>query len=116
MIRKALASAIAVALALTGLALAGDTAAKAVTLDGNLVCAHCTLHEKDWSDCQTVLQVKGKDDATTNYYLAKNSVSEKFGHACGGAKAVRITGTVMEKDGKSWVEASNIEPKDMKKG
>lgn len=81
----------------------------AVTIDGQLMCAHCTLHEKDLTACQDVLVVKG-EKADTKYYLVKNEVADTFGHACKGAKDVRVTGMLSEREGKQWMVASKIEP------
>lgn len=89
-------------LALTGLALAGDKAAP-VTIEGKLLCAKCTLEEAGQDKCQSVV-VSGE----TKYYLIKNAVYEKDGHVCKGEKAVKVTGVVSEKDGKKWLEASEI--------
>ena len=37
--------------------------------------------------------VTEKDGKTVQYYLAKNSVTEEFGHVCKGEKQVVATGT-----------------------
>ncbi|HEX5043848.1 MAG TPA: DUF6370 family protein [Candidatus Polarisedimenticolaceae bacterium] len=94
--------AIAAVLALTGLALAGDNAAP-VTVEGKLLCAKCTLAEEGQEKCQSVV-VAGD----TKYYLIKNAVAEKDGHVCKGEKAVKVTGVVSEKDGRKWIEATEI--------
>jgi hypothetical protein len=94
--------AIVAVVALTGLALAGDAPAP-VTVEGKLVCAKCTLQEAGQDKCQSVV-VAG--DA--KYYLIKNAVAEKDGHVCKGEKAVKVTGVVSEKDGRKWIEATEI--------
>ena len=81
---------------------------KDVTVTGKLVCAKCSLHKDDAKECQNVIAVTA-DGKTTEYYLAKNKVSEEFGHVCKGEKNVVATGTVKEKDGKTWIEATKIE-------
>jgi len=92
--------AIVAVVALTGLALAGDAAAP-VTVEGKLMCAKCALQETD--KCQSVV-VAGDQ----KYYLIKNDVATKDGHVCKGEKAVKVTGVVSEKDGKKWIEATEI--------
>ena len=94
-------------LLLSTLAAAGD----AVTVEGKIVCAKCSLHADDAKECQNVLVV----DASTQYYVVKNDVSEQYGHACKGEKAAVVTGTVAEKDGKKWITATKMEaPKEKK--
>jgi type 1 fimbria pilin len=107
--RDVLASLLAVALLalLIGTVRAED--AKEVTLSGNLACGKCTL--KLTTECQNILQVKD-GDKTTDYYLAANDVSKKYHkNICdaGTKTAVKITGTVAEKDGKMWLTATKIE-------
>ena len=85
---------------------AGD--AKDVTVTGKIVCAKCTLHAEDAKECQNVI-VATVDGKETQYYLAKNKVSEEFGHVCKGEKAVVATGTIKEKDGKTWIEPTKME-------
>jgi hypothetical protein len=104
-----LATAAAVLLAVASSRLSAADAAKEVTLNGNMVCAKCVLHET--KECQNVLQVQ-QDGKTVNYYLAKNGVSDNFhDQICGtqGEKAT-ATGAVSEKDGKEILTASKIEP------
>ena len=100
------AAALVAALGLASAALAAD-----VTLSGNIACAKCTLKKADATACQDVLVVKGEKGATTEYYIVKNAVFEKFGHTCTGEKAATVTGTVSEKDGKKWIAPSKIETK-----
>ena len=88
--------------ALAGLALAGEKAAP-VTVEGKLLCAKCTLEEAGQEKCQSVV-VAGD----VKYYLIKNAVAEKDGHVCKGEKAVKVTGVVSEKDGRKWIEATEI--------
>ena len=94
--------AIVAALVLAGAAVAGDKPAP-VTVEGKLLCAKCTLAEADQAKCQSVV-VAGD----VKYYLVKNDVAEKDGHVCKGEKAVKVTGVVSEKDGKKWIEATEI--------
>jgi hypothetical protein len=102
---------ICLAITLAGGAFAGEKM-EAVTLEGTLVCAHCTLHAEGVKSCQSVLQVaaaeKGAEPAF--YYIAKNDMSEELGMTCKGDKSARVTGTVAEKDGKKWLTATKIEP------
>ena len=103
--RLAVMLVIVAAVALTGLALAGEKA-DPVTLEGKLVCAKCTLAEEGQDKCQSVLLTGEKGDK--KYYLVKNDVAEKDGHVCKGEKAVKVTGMVTEKDGRTWIEPTEI--------
>ncbi len=103
-------SLIGLALALVVAVVAAVPAAEEVTLTGNVVCAKCTLKKADAKECQDVLVVT-KGDQTTEYYIAKNAVAEKFGHTCTGKKPATVTGTVAEKDGKTWITATKMEEK-----
>jgi hypothetical protein len=86
-------------------------AGESVTVEGKIQCAKCSLHADDAKDCQNVLVV----DASTQYYVVKNDVSEQYGHACKDEKAAVVTGTVAEKDGKKWITATKMEaPKEKK--
>jgi hypothetical protein len=89
--------------------LVGTATAADKTVSGRLMCAKCTLKKADAKECQDVLVVKGDAGKTTEYYITKNAVAEKFGHTCMGEKAVTVTGTVSEKDGKTWIEATKID-------
>ncbi|HXV76844.1 MAG TPA: DUF6370 family protein [Candidatus Polarisedimenticolaceae bacterium] len=88
---------------------AAALAEEAITLQGKVSCAMCVMKEEGAKDCQNVLQV-ADGDGTVDYYLVKNEVAEEFGHACDGAKAVQVTGTVAEKDGKRWLTATKMVP------
>ena len=98
------------AVCLAGAALAADDA-KPVTLTGKVVCAMCILTKSDAKDCQNVLLVD-KNGATEEYYLVKNPVAEKYGHACKNERAAVVTGKLTKKDGKTWLEPTKMdEPK-----
>ena len=84
---------------------AGD---EAVTLQGEVMCAKCTLKKADATECQDVLVVS-EGDTKGEYYVVKNDVAEKFGHVCSSKKAAKVTGTVAEKDGKKWITATAME-------
>ena len=101
----AISFALCLVVALAGPALAGE--AKTVTLEGEIICAMCTLHEEGAKKCQNVLVVK-KDGQEAHYYLAKNDADKEFGMVCKGPKAVQVTGEVSEKDGKMWLAATKI--------
>jgi hypothetical protein len=78
------------------------------TITGEAKCAKCMLKETD--KCQTVIQVKGKNDKLTTYYLADNDVSKKFHEAvCEKAKKVTAVGTVKKVDGKNELTVTRIE-------
>jgi hypothetical protein len=101
-----LAVLVCLAAGLGGLAVAADE----VTISGKIVCAKCTLAKPDATDCQSVLVAEDQSE----YYLVKNAVADRFGHLCKGEKAAVVTGTVSDRDGRKWIEATKIE--DPKKG
>ena len=113
--RKALAMVmgLAVVLALTLTVQADDK--KEETLKGTLVCGKCTL--KETKACANVLQVT-KGDKTVNYYLKDNGNKEDYHKKSCPANSkqeVTVTGTVTkDKDGKMWIMASKVEPKEAK--
>ena len=96
------------ALALAVSLVAGANAGDATTMTGKVMCAKCTLKKADAKECQDVLVVKDGDKAA-EYYVEKNDVAKAFGHVCGGEKPAVVTGTVSEKDGKSWIAATKME-------
>ena len=81
---------------------------KKVSMSGTISCGKCTLGVAE--SCQDVLSV-AEGGKTTQYWLVKNDVMEKFGHGCKGEKQATVTGTVAEKEGKMWLTATNIEAK-----
>ena len=83
------------------------TWAAPVTLEGKVLCAKCSLHEKGREECQNVLVVE-REGKTEQYYIAKNEAYEKLGDVCQGSKAVRVTGEVQDKDGQRWIVATEI--------
>jgi len=89
-------------------ALAADTAAKEVTITGDMVCGKCKLHET--KTCQNVVQVT-EDGKTVNYYLKQNDVSKAVHDpVChGDTEKVTVTGTVEEKDGKKMLTPTKID-------
>lgn len=98
------------ALAVLGLLFAASARAehpgRTVTLTGEIQCAMCTLKKADAKECQNVLVVTG--ESAGEYYLAKNEVAEALGHVCKGTKPATVTGTLTEKDGKTWLTAKEI--------
>jgi len=54
--------------------------------------------------------VKDDKGATTEYYVTKNAVAEKFG-TCARRDGRHRHGRVSEKDGKKWIEPSKMEKK-----
>jgi hypothetical protein len=59
-----------------------------------------------------VLLSPGADGAETQYWLVKNDVNKAFGDVCMAKRPVTVTGTVEEKDGKHWINASKIEKRE----
>jgi len=82
-----------------------------VTMSGTIVCAKCTLKKGDAKECQNVLLVPGTDGKDVEYYMAKSKAGDAVGEVCTGKKAVTVTGSVSEKDGRKWITASKVETK-----
>ena len=97
-----------VALAYCAVAGAADVA---VTLEGNMVCAKCTLKVAGVDKCQTVLLVKNATGADVQYWLARNAVAEAYGEVCTDIKPVTVTGTIEDKDVRKWIAATTIDPR-----
>ena len=97
------------ALALVVGLVAGATAGDETTITGNIMCAKCTLKKADAKECQDVLVVTDAAGTKAEYYITKNDVAKAFGHVCSGENPAVVTGTVMEKDGKKWIEPSKME-------
>lgn len=90
-------------------AFAAPAVAAEETLDGTLVCAKCYLKKPDAKECQDVLLVPGSDGSKKEYYITKNDVAKQAGEACTTQVKARVTGSVSEKDGKTWLTPSKIE-------
>ncbi len=80
-----------------------------MTLSGSILCAKCKLKKADAKECQDVLVVTDDEGETAEYYIAKNQVSEEFGHVCSGVAEATVTGEVAEEDGKMWISPSKME-------
>jgi hypothetical protein len=78
-------------------------AGKEVTLEGEMMCARCNLHET--KACQSVLKVKD-----VKYYFVDNAVArENVENVCGGgSKHAIVTGVVSEADGKMQIAPSAV--------
>ena len=90
-----------------GLYMAYGQEKKEVTVSGEVVCGHCTLHAVD--ACTAAIKT-----ADGNYLLAKNDESDKIFDKRDKGVKVKVTGTVEEKDGKKWITASKIEVEEQK--
>ena len=108
--RKVVSAAAAVLLALACCAVVG-AADVSVTLEGNIVGAKCTLKVEGIDQCQSVLLVKNTAGKYTQYWLARNAVAEAFGDVCTDIKPVTVTGSIEEKDGRKWIVATKIDPR-----
>jgi hypothetical protein len=84
------------------------SAADESTVTGKIMCAKCTLKKADATACQDVL-VSEASGKTSEYYITKNDVAKQFGHVCQGETPAKVTGTVAEKDGKTWITPSKME-------
>ena len=76
---------------------------------GTLVCAQCGLKKADAHECQDVLLVEDGKGNTAEYYITKNDVAQKAGEACTLRIPATVTGTLSQKDGKTWLTPSKIE-------
>lgn len=97
-----LAAAVALAFAPAGLAEESE-----ITLDGSVMCGKCALGKT--AECQDVLVV-ADGEAKGQYWIVKNEVSKSFGHVCDSEKPARVTGSISEKDGQSWITATAMAP------
>jgi hypothetical protein len=79
------------------------------TISGSIMCAKCSLKKADADRCQDVLVVKDAAGKLSEYYIEKNDVAKAYGHTCQGEKAAVVTGTVTEKDGKTWIAPTKME-------
>jgi hypothetical protein len=79
------------------------------TFKGTLVCAQCGLKKPDAHECQDVLLVEDGKGGTTEYYITKNEVAQKSGEACTLKIPATVTGTIEQKDGKTWLTPTKIE-------
>ena len=81
-------------------------AAEEVTLNGEMVCAKCVLHEA--KKCQNVLKVS-EGGSETKYYLTQNKTAkDNHKEVCGATAKATVTGKVSEKAGKKVLTASSI--------
>jgi hypothetical protein len=97
--------AVALVLGLAASVPAGDE----TTVTGKVMCAKCSLKKADASKCQDVLVSKADDGKVTHYYIAKTEAAKAFGHVCQNEKPAVVTGTIEEKDGKTWISPSKMD-------
>jgi hypothetical protein len=98
--------------AVLALAIASPVLAADKVFEGTLVCAMCGLKKPDAKGCQDVLLVADASGEKTEYYITKNEVAKEAGEACTRQVKATVTGTVSERDGKSWLTPSKIEKHD----
>lgn len=104
--KKLIATCFAVALVLASLPAIAEKAQK-VDLEGTLLCAKCSLGQ-DFKQCTSALVVK-KGDEEKIFYIVDNDVLEAAGKPCMDQSQAKVSGTAVEKDGKTWVTATKIE-------
>jgi hypothetical protein len=83
----------------------------AKTIEGKLVCTKCTLGETKACGHAVKLKEGGKDVV---YYLADKGGKEKYHKdVCPGGSEldVKVTGKLVEKDGKKTIEDPKVEKK-----
>jgi len=78
------------------------------TLEGTLTCTKCAL--KETTACGHALVVK-KDKEEIKYYLADKGGKEPYHKECctQDVEKVKVTGKVVEKDGKKTIEDPKVE-------
>lgn len=109
MLRIALALVLGLgAASLAGSTSADDKKAETKTIEGKMVCGKCTLEET--KACSNAVKVKegGKEVV---YYIKDKGNKEAYhkGVCPGGSEvAVKVTGKVVEKDGKKWIEDAKV--------
>ena len=105
--RMALMSALLVVAVCVMSAVAQDAAPKGVALSGTLVCGKCIL--KQTEACKPMLQVKD-GDKTVTYNVVNNDVLKAAKvNCCAAGVAVKVTGTVAQKEGKSVLTPTTVE-------
>src|SRR5947209_4692781 len=78
---------------------------KTTKLEGKLVCTKCKLSETE--ACGNALIVKD-GDKTITYYISDKGKAEKY-HKCSGEQDAVVTGKVVEKDKKKYIEDAKVE-------
>jgi hypothetical protein len=79
--------------------------------DRQVVCAKCTRGRADADACQDVPIVTDAREQTEAYNVSKNAVLEEFGRTRKGEQPAVVTGSVAEKDGKTWITPTKMEKK-----
>ena len=108
--------ALVLALAFSALSIAGLTTVTAEdkkedtkTLEGTLTCTKCALGES--KACGHALVVKDGDKKVT-YYLNDKGGKETYHKSCCTADVdAKVTGKIIEKDGKKMIEEPKVEIK-----
>lgn len=108
MLRYALALAMGLGMvAVADMATAQDKA-ETKTVEGKMVCTKCTLNET--KACEHAVQVKEGGKEVT-YYIGKAGFKEFHKSVCpaGSDLAVKVTGKLVEKDGKKSLADAKVE-------
>jgi hypothetical protein len=81
------------------------------TFEGKMVCAKCTLKMDGIKECTNAIKVKEGDKEVV--YLIKDKGKKESYHKCAAdtESDVKVTGKVVEKDGKKWIEDAKVEVK-----
>jgi hypothetical protein len=106
---KALLSVSLIAAAMILVAPVWAEEAAIVAIEGEMQCAKCSLQLAGVEKCQDVVVAAAEDGEQTIYWVVKNDAAKQAGHTCEGKKSVRVTGTLAEEDGKSWITAESVE-------
>lgn len=106
--------ALVLALGFAALTFANLTSAKAEdkdakTLEGTLTCTKCALGET--KTCGHALVVKDGDKKVTYYLTDKGGKESYHKDCCTADVAAKVTGKVVEKDGKKTIEDPKVEVK-----
>ena len=109
MLRYVLAAALGVAVLGLTAVVADDKKDEKKTLEGTLVCTKCSLGET--KACGHALIVK-EGDKKVNYYLVDKGGKEPYHkNCCTEDVPAKVTGKVVEKDGKKTIEDPKVEIK-----
>lgn len=100
----------AVALVGAPLVAQDDMMDESVTLSGKIVCGKCTLKLEGQDQCQDVLVVANDEGEDDLYFIAAEGATAEVEHNCKGETPATVTGTLSEKDGKTWITPTKVEP------
>ncbi len=109
MYRAVWACGVAVIILACGMLTAAAQDQKTTTLEGTLTCTKCAL--KETPKCGHALIVK-KDKREIKYYLNDKGGAEPYhGKVCTEDKPAKVTGTIVQKGDKLYIDHPKVEVK-----